>query len=107
MKSKGEYLSEKEAIYTLSDITELMIRYITDIYHHEVHSALPFEFCTPYKQYQRGLDIGGQNDFIDDEDVETFHIKLLPLKELPFRRQGIRLDNVYYNEFELKRFYSK
>ncbi|QGG55058.1 Mu transposase C-terminal domain-containing protein [Paenibacillus sp. B01] len=104
VEAKGEYQSEKEAIYTLADVTELLTRYITDIYHHQTHSSLPFEFSTPYEQYQRGLDMGGQNDFIDDEDEEVFHIELLPAKELSFKRQGIRLDNVYYNDIQSKRF---
>lgn len=102
-KARGEYDSTKEAIYTLSDITELMTRYITDIYHHDIHASLPYDYCTPYKQYQRGLDIGGQNDFINEEDEETFHIELLPYKEVQFSRQGIRFGNVYYNDVELKR----
>ncbi|MFF3925866.1 Mu transposase C-terminal domain-containing protein [Paenibacillus lactis] len=100
VEAKGDYDSEGEAIYTLEDVTELLTRYITDIYHHDIHSSLPFDCPTPYLQYQRGLNIGGQNDYIDDEDEEAFHISLLPTKDLAFTRLGVRLDNVYYNDIE-------
>lgn len=100
VEAKGDYDSEGEAIYTLEDITELIIRYITDIYHHDIHSSLPLDCPTPYLQYQRGLNVGGQNDYIDDEDEELFHISLLPTKDLAFTRLGVRLDNVYYNDVE-------
>ncbi|MBB6023589.1 transposase InsO family protein [Paenibacillus sp. JGP012] len=100
IEAKGDYDSEGEAIYTLEDVTELLTRFITDIYHHDIHSSLPFDSATPHLQYQKGLNIGGQNDYIDDEDEEAFHIALLPTKDLTFSRLGVRLDNVYYNAIE-------
>lgn len=101
VKAKGEYNSSKEAIYTLEDVNEYLIRYITDIYHHDIHTGI---LCTPYEKYIEGLNIGGQNDIVlpNLEDELHFKISILPYEELAYSRLGFRLANVCYNLTNLK-----
>lgn len=92
----GDYDAEKEAVFTLEDIRELLTIYITDIYHHSVHKGLPIEFPTPATRYYAGLGMTGFPDWIDKEEEEHYRMELLPVLMKPYTRDGVRFSNIIY-----------
>lgn len=100
----GDYDAEKEAIYTLEDIRELLITYIVDVYHHNIHKGLPLEYPTPAAMYYHGIDKYGYPEFVQKEEEEVFSLKLMAQDVRQYSRDGIRLDNVIYNSKETSYF---
>ncbi|MUK89318.1 DDE-type integrase/transposase/recombinase [Ornithinibacillus sp. L9] len=100
-KELGEYDAEKEAILTLSDITEILTMYITDIYHHKVHSSLPLDYPTPTARYYQALEVLGFPNYIEEEDEDYYRLELLPITKRKLSRDGIRFENVYYSSSNL------
>jgi putative transposase len=103
----GEYDAEKEAIFTLDNIIELLTRYITDVYHHDIHQGLPLDTPTPATRYYRAIEVMGYPDFIYPEDEAYYRIELLSTKMKMYSRDGIRDGNVCYASQETSRFISK
>jgi putative transposase len=97
----GEYNSEKNALLTLEDLNEILIRFIADIYHYEEHRGLPLESNTPIIRYYEGLKISGFPDFIEEDEIEEFKIDLLPKLLKPYTKEGIRINNVFYKRNDL------
>ncbi|WP_078543090.1 Mu transposase C-terminal domain-containing protein [Litchfieldia alkalitelluris] len=97
VKELGSYDAESEAVFTLSDIEEILITYIADVYHHQNHTGLPLEYPTPTLRYYYGIETGGYPDFIPHEEEREFGIKLLPTQKRLYTREGIRFRNIIYN----------
>jgi hypothetical protein len=100
-KDLGDYDPDKEAALTLSNLEEILTRYITDIYHYEVHRGLPLDSDRPIVRYFDGLKKVGLPEFIAEEDEKFYKIELLPTTMKPYTRDGIRLDNRMYSSAEL------
>lgn len=98
--------SAENAILTLSNLRELLIHYITDIYHHDVHQGLPLECNTPSARYYQALEIMGNPAFIKEEDEPYYKIQLLPTTMKSYKNDGIREENVKYASPETTRFIS-
>ncbi len=105
--SLGDYDPENEAILTISDLTEILTCYFTDVYPTRPHRGLPLEADTPIVRYIDGIKKYGYPDFIFDEDIPEFKIELLPIEMKPYTRDGIRLDNVFYKSSELSHLIAK
>lgn len=103
----GDYDPEKEALLTISDLTEILTCYFTDVYSTRPHRGLPLEADTPIVRYLDGIKKYGYPDFIFDEDIPSFKIELLPKEMKPYTRDGIRLDNVFYKSSELSHLIAK
>jgi putative transposase len=101
IRDLGEYDSEKTALLTLEDVKELLVKYITDIYHYQPHRGLPLDEPTPISRFYEGLKISGYPEFIPQEEENVFKIKLLPTKMKPYTRDGIRMDNRIYRSSDL------
>jgi putative transposase len=95
-----------DAILTLNNLRELLVHYITDIYHHDVHKGLPLEHPTPSTRLYQALDVMGNLPFIKEEDESFYKIQLLPSKMKSYRSDGIREENVKYASPETTRFIS-
>lgn len=96
VQQKGDYNSEKEALFTLEDIRELLTVYITDVYHHSVHKGLPIQYPTPATRYYDGLQMVGFPEWIDKEDEDFYKMELLPVIMKPYTRDGVRFENIIY-----------
>jgi transposase InsO family protein len=95
VKQKGDYDSEKEAVFTLEDIRELLTFYITN-YHYDTHEGLPIQFPTPAARYYAGMEMVGFPEWIDREDENFYKLELLPVIMKPYTRDGVRFENVIY-----------
>ncbi|WP_307440033.1 Mu transposase C-terminal domain-containing protein [Paenibacillus sp. V4I3] len=96
----------KDAILTLNNLRELLVHYITDIYHHDVHKGLPLECNTPCARYYQAIEIMGNPPFIKEEDEPYYKIQLLPSDMKSYKNDGIREENVKYASPETTRFIS-
>ncbi|OCT16707.1 hypothetical protein A8709_08550 [Paenibacillus pectinilyticus] len=96
VQEKGDYDSEKEALFTLEDIRELLSVYITDVYHHSVHKGLPIEYPTPATRYYAGLQMVGFPEWVDKEEEDHYRMELLPVLQKPYTRDGVRFENIIY-----------
>ncbi|MCR8633205.1 DDE-type integrase/transposase/recombinase [Paenibacillus radicis (ex Xue et al. 2023)] len=96
VQEKGDYDSEKEAVFTLEDIRELLTVYFTDVYHHSVHKGLPIEYPTPATRYYAGLQMVGFPEWVDKEEEEHYRMELLPVLMKPYTRDGVRFENIIY-----------
>ncbi|GGM39208.1 hypothetical protein GCM10011351_26700 [Paraliobacillus quinghaiensis] len=103
----GEYNAEKEAIFTLENIQELLTTYITDVYHHDNHLGLPLEYPTPSARYYHALEVMGYPEFVPVEEEPFYRMELLPTTKKSYTRDGIRLDNIYYASQETSKLISK
>ncbi|WP_394581216.1 Mu transposase C-terminal domain-containing protein [Cytobacillus firmus] len=97
----GDYDPEKNALLSLKDVEELLITYITDIYHHEPHRGLPLDQPTPMSRFMEGLKLSGYPEFISTEEEATFKIQLLPTIKKPYTRDGIRFNTRIYRSLDL------
>lgn len=102
VQQKGDYDSEKEAVFTLEDIRELLTVYITDVYHHDVHKGLPIQYPTPASRYYAGLETVGFPEWIDKEDEHFYRMELLPVIMKPYTRDGVRFENLIYKSVNHK-----
>lgn len=96
-----------EAILTLDDLRELLVHYITDVYHHSEHAGLPLECNTPVARLYTAMDVMGSLPFIPEEDEIYYKIQMLPSEMRTYRKDGIRVENVKYASQETSRFISK
>lgn len=100
----GDYDPENEAILTISDLTEILAQYFTDIYPFKTHRGLPIDENTPAVRFYSGLEKVGIPEFILPDEEELFKIELLPTAMKPYTRDGFRLDNVLYMSSELSQY---
>lgn len=107
--SKGSSVEErqaakKEAILTLSDLTELLVRYFVDVYHFDTHKGLPLDEDTPAVRFHQAVNIMGYPPSIPANHEESYLIKLLPVGMKSYDKDGIREENVRYASPETSRF---
>jgi putative transposase len=103
-KELGEYDSEKEAIFSVNDITDLLTTYIVDVYHHQIHKGLPLNYPTPAAMFYHGIEVFGYPEFVTREEEETYRLKLLPRVSRAYNNKGIRFGNVRYWTKETSKF---
>ncbi|TCM99451.1 integrase-like protein [Paenibacillus sp. BK033] len=110
VKSEHDRDAKKEArltaVLSLDNLRELLVGYITDIYHQQEHSGLPLDCNTPAARLYTALDVMGSLPFIPKEDEPYYKLQLLPTDMRSYRRDGIRVENVKYGSPETTRFIS-
>ena len=104
VRSKFDYDSQEMAILTLAEIEHWLTIYITKVYHHTLHSGIG---QSPISKYQEGLlgsdELPGTGLPAMIVDEEKFRLDFLPLIERTVQRDGIRVDNIHYNDEILRR----
>lgn len=65
-----------ESILTLDNLRELLVHYITDVYHHKPHEGLPIECDTPVARLYTAMDTMGSLPFISEEDEPYYKLQL-------------------------------
>ena len=109
ISEKGAYKSDKEAMYTLEELTEWLLHYIVNIYHKKFHSGIEM---TPEHKYMKGLigddetaGIGYLPSVIDN--LEEVKISLLPTEYRTVQKDGITLDGISYYSDVLRHWIGK
>ncbi|WP_066351427.1 Mu transposase C-terminal domain-containing protein [Aliarcobacter skirrowii] len=106
---KGNYKSDKEAMYTLDELKEWLLHYIVNIYHKRYHSGIEM---TPEQKYMKGLIGDDENPGIGYlpsiiENVEDIKISLLPTEYRTVQKDGITLDGISYYSDVLRHWIGK
>lgn len=94
---KGNYDAAKEALYTIEDLSQWIVKFIVNIYHKKYHYGISM---TPEEKYIKGT-------FGDDENpgtglppildnLEYVKIALLPTEFRTVQKDGITLDGITY-----------
>jgi putative transposase len=94
---RGTYNSAGHAAFTLSEFETWLTRFIAEIYHQRVHSALGM---APIRRYQQG--IAGTTPRCPD--AYRLRLDFLPYTERSVQRYGLALDGVHYYSDVLRRW---
>ncbi|RII26340.1 MAG: transposase [Geobacter sp.] len=102
---KGDYKSDAEAVFTISELEEWFTRYFVEIYHNKVHSTLGM---TPRQKYE--LEILGSETMPGMglpsmvEDEERLRVSLLPSVQRTVQPHGVVIDEVFYFHDVLRKY---
>ena len=88
---RGDYASEKQAIFTLSEFERIFALDVLGPYHNDLHSALG---KTPASAWAEGLAATGDPRL--PLDPKGFVLDFLPFQERLVGRQGVRIFNTMY-----------
>ncbi|MEO9871156.1 transposase [Ekhidna sp.] len=97
LSERGEYDSEKMAVFTFDEMEKWLAYYIVNVYHKRKHSGLG---TSPIKKWNDG--IFGSDDFpgvgyqpiqVDDRKV---HLDFMPFQERTIQDYGVLIDGIYY-----------
>lgn len=109
INEKGNYKSDKEAMYTLEELTQWLLQYIVNIYHKRYHNGIEM---TPEQKLNKGIfgddetaGIGYLPSII--EDLESVRISLLPTEYRTIQKDGITLDGISYYSDVLRHWIGK
>lgn len=106
---KGNYKSDKEAMYTFDELKEWLLYYIVNIYHKKYHNGIQM---TPEQKYMQGIigdddnaGIGYLPPIIDN--IDDIKISLLPTEYRTVQKDGITLDGISYYSDVLRHWIGK
>jgi len=98
IQEKGEYNSQKNASYTLEELTKWLLHYIVNIYHNSYHHGIEM---TPNDKYTIGIFGDDENPGTGMlppiiENIDDIHISLLPTYFRTIQKTGISIDGITY-----------
>jgi putative transposase len=101
---RGEYDSEAEAILTLPELEERLIRFFC-AYHNELHSEIK---TTPLQRWKDAIlgndERPGMGLFPRPTDEERIRIDFMPAIYRSVQREGVQIDNIFYKSDILRPF---
>ena len=101
-QERGDYDSEKKAIFTLKELEKYIAEWIVNYYHKKPHEGLVGK--TPEQKLREGIAGDGKNPpaplrILTKKELETARIALLPMEERTIQRTGVTLFGItYYDE---------
>jgi putative transposase len=109
VSEKGNYKSDKEAMFTLEELTQWLLHYIVNIYHKKYHSGIN---TTPDDKYMIGIFGDEENAGTGIlpsiiENIEDVKISLLPTEFRTVQKDGITLDGITYYSDVLRHWIGK
>lgn len=95
---KGDYNSQKEATFTLEELTKWLIHYIVNIYHKKYHHGIDM---SPEDKYIKGIigdDATAGTGILPPiiDDLDNIKTSLLPTYYRTVQKDGISLDGITY-----------
>ena len=106
IEKRGEYDSEKEAVFTYGEFEKWLTTYIVGVYHKTVHDGIGMP---PEVMYERGLLVGsdkfpgrGVPPLVVDE--QKLRIDFLPSVERTIQQHGVDIDLIHYYDPVLNPF---
>lgn len=96
-KQRGTYPSEKKAVLTLTDLEKIIIDFIVNDYHVNLHKGIR---TSPLKMWESSITGSdtvramGHPEKVEDE--ERLRISFLPSVERTVQKKGITWDNIWY-----------
>ncbi|TLU71887.1 Mu transposase C-terminal domain-containing protein [Lichenicoccus roseus] len=89
--ARGEYKSEKEAVLTIAELRELIVRWVVGEYSIRVHEGFK---GIPLDQWRQGV---AAHPVALPTEVEDLDVLLSPTEERTLTRQGVRLHGLHYS----------
>tara|TARA_R110000782_G_scaffold265178_1_gene358734 strand:+ start:2446 stop:4350 length:1905 start_codon:yes stop_codon:yes gene_type:complete len=99
VQDRGEYKSEKEAVFTINQLEELLVGHIVNVLHNNKRKS---DKTTPIDRWERG--ISDTHQMIPVQKPEKLYVDFLPQETRSVQRQGIQLDYIHYFDLPLKQF---
>lgn len=103
--SRGEYDAEGNAIFTLDEIEEWLVRFVTGIYHQRTHDGIGM---APLTAYERGIigteDMLGMGRPRLATDPRRLLLDLLPYELRKIHSDGVVIDNIWYHDAVLDKY---
>lgn len=106
-QKRGEYESEKKAVFTLNELEKWMAHWIANVYHKKIHTELK---TTPESKFREGI-LGNETQkgtglppLITGQEAERLKIALLPSFQRTVQKDGVHFKNVRYYDNVLKPF---
>jgi putative transposase len=95
IRSKGNMDPEKTAAMTLEEIDRWIGHAIAGVYHQDLHRAIS---TTPLAAWQAGLEATRNTAHCPRPvpDPKRFLLDFLPLQRRQIRREGVRLNSIWY-----------
>jgi len=94
---RGTYDSEGRAIFTLTEFEAWLTRFIVEVYHQRVHTALGMP---PLRRYEQAVSGAAPRC----PDAHRLKLDFLPYEERSVQRYGLAFDGVHYYSDVLRRW---
>lgn len=98
---RGDYDPEKHALLTLTEITEVIEKWIVDIYHQDVHRGIN---DIPYKRWMHSAQL---HEPKLPASLETLKRRIGKTKTCKLRRDGVVVDHIRYSSPDLQRILNR
>jgi putative transposase len=102
---RGSYDSEANADTTLRELEVRLTDYITGIYHQQYHTGIG---TTPIRRWTDAILGDGKNagigQFPKATDEERLRIDFMPVEKRMIRKEGVRIDGIFYYDDALRPF---
>lgn len=99
-QERGDYASEKEAVFTLEGMEVWLTAYLLGVYHQRVHSALGM---TPMQKWEEGLLVGSEDapptglpERIQGDAAQRLRMDFLPYIEKTVQPRGVTWKGITY-----------
>ncbi|MGV1098511.1 Mu transposase C-terminal domain-containing protein [Thiovibrio sp. JS02] len=106
--ARGDYNSDKEAVFTFAELEKWIVHYLVDVYHNKDHSTLGMSPRKKYEEMILGTESVpgiGLPSVVDDE--ERLRVSLLPSFRRRINREGVVSDGIHYFHDVLRRYISQ
>jgi len=103
-ESRGAYDSVGNAMLTLGELETYLFTWILGTYHQRPHGGLDGK--TPLEKWQEGIEGTGQSPGLGEppmpKDPQRFYLDFLPCEQRKVVRDGVRLNNIWYQSETLR-----
>jgi transposase InsO family protein len=96
---KGDLDPEREAFLKVSQLREILIHYLVDIYPYKPHRGLPNNL-SPRVRYMESVQEMGYPDIIFEDEKARYEIDFLHTEKKSYTRDGVRWENRIYKSNE-------
>jgi putative transposase len=98
---RGDYDPEKHALLTLTEVTEVIEKWIVDIYHQDVHRGIN---DIPFKRWTQSAQL---HEPKLPASLDTLKRRIGKTKSCKLRRDGVVVDNIRYSSPDLQRIMNR
>jgi putative transposase len=105
IKDRGNYQSEKKAVFTLREFENWLVTYITKVYHEKKHRTIN---TSPIKKFEEGILGDNENrgcglpPRISDE--RKLKLDFLPGAERTVQKYGVAINDIFYFDSQIAKY---
>ena len=103
--NRGEYDSEKEAVFTFNELEKWVVTYIVEVYHQKLHTGIK---TSPIQKWKDGIsgseDVVGVGYMPVKYDRRKVLLGFMPYIERTIQDYGVLIDGIYYYNDVLRKW---